>query len=1211
MRDFVKRTIKSVFITLLCVSSAFNNVFIFAQDNKYNSDIEENDSDISLAATETAKTIVCYADIDEAFVEVGRLDTAYLGYNWLNRPYVTATQLETVYSDYGFKTSDLDNNKYLFPNTVPSDSKQIWADMPAVADGSDYKIAIAGSSNTTTYLYYLPKNVSGSSSYFTNKKSINDATMLSENAFYSISVEDSTGSCDVLPDTQYVLNGNTFSVTLPSTSEYIWTAVNNKTGDNILDTLTTTDNGDGTVTYSGTVTCPIKFKTVFDGLTIKYNTDLTNQIVSVGQISSSAQSVYVNGSIDGEVEKSYIFKNSDDTYTLLEPDNDYAETSTSNSLQKYFYNFNGWKISNNIYRPGDTLTKDELNSLATDGVVDITAIWTPYDQGFNTSRMISCNFFVQLNSEIADSSGSASPTPKTNYSNAVYTTRVSHTGEINKGSSFTLIEGESGENAYAVNSTIRSLDTIPYGDYELLFDNIPTDEEVLASIRNDITNNGKTVYVEGKAAPASDVTTKNFTIRWYVVKYDGGDGWHIDGILVTKAPKFAIKKTFNGEDDVVDSVKENFSITVSHGTVTDHTLNLNEKSASNKDGYDYYDSTTDSYYWIINGLLNTDYSVTENNYKYTGSISNIVSTHQYRFTNTDDSTYEWLNYTSAVNIAPEAYESDVSYLSYKTAEFQNTYIKKSTLVIHKIGDVSSDTMKNVEFTLKDDSDITLYQKSNTSHYSFTQNSEYTDSSATLKTDSNGNIYLHLPETAVETTYTYDLIETIPTGYKGAYGFRIVVKNDGTIISVNEIDKEGDIIPDSKWVSYDDSITIKNSTAVYTEATVKKQWNTAKDSDKVPVVVELWRNGVKIPGTQYTQTLSQDNDWQYTWNDLPVYMNGELAQYSIKEIQVGNTYYSSEYDDGYKDYIVTYDANLYWNDASETHDTPVWQDSDGNNCFADHLLVVVENMPDISSVVFTKTDPNGKALEGAVFGLYSDSDCTKELATATSTSSGLVAFTNIKNGTYYIKEIQTPKGYGIIYDDDGNVPIHKAIIRNKKTTITDSNGNVITSIQNQSLGDLIIMKNIAGNAGDKSERFSATVTLEANETPKGNIIVSGGENNKTITSDDWNDGKAITSIVLDYDTPVTILGIPYGTSYSVIEDATDISKKYAVSYENSIGTILQATTNVLITNTKNIIVPTESTPSDVEPAIILLIISVLLGGFLIYRKRKRFLEREAG
>ena len=56
----------------------------------------------------------------------------------------------------------------------------------------------------------------------------------------------------------------------------------------------------------------------------------------------------------------------------------------------------------------------------------------------------------------------------------------------------------------------------------------PSDEEVLAKLRED----EKTKKALGESK-VETLTTENYTIRWYVVKYHD-DGWHIDGVLQEK-----------------------------------------------------------------------------------------------------------------------------------------------------------------------------------------------------------------------------------------------------------------------------------------------------------------------------------------------------------------------------------------------------------------------------------------------------------------------------------------------------------------------------------------------------------------------------------------------------------------------------------------------------------------------------------------------------
>ncbi|MFB5843749.1 SrtB-anchored collagen-binding adhesin [Clostridioides difficile] len=60
-----------------------------------------------------------------------------------------------------------------------------------------------------------------------------------------------------------------------------------------------------------------------------------------------------------------------------------------------------------------------------------------------------------------------------------------------------------------------------------------------------------------------------------------------------------------------------------------------------------------------------------------------------------------------------------------------------------------------------------------------------------------------------------------------------------------------------------------------------------------------------------------------------------------------------------------------------------------------------------------TDGNGLySIAGATYGVYSDKDCTKQLATLTTDNSGNTDTVEVKTGTVYIKELSAPAGYKV-------------------------------------------------------------------------------------------------------------------------------------------------------------------------------------------------------
>lgn len=80
----------------------------------------------------------------------------------------------------------------------------------------------------------------------------------------------------------------------------------------------------------------------------------------------------------------------------------------------------------------------------------------------------------------------------------------------------------------------------------------------------------------------------------------------------------------------------------------------------------------------------------------------------------------------------------------------------------------------------------------------------------------------------------------------------------------------------------------------------------------------------------------------------------------------------------------------------------------------------------------------KGLEGAVFGIYSSQDCTEEslIDVVTTDANGFAASSQVKAGTYYIKEISAPTGYTL------NEKVYE-VTANWSTATTTITGSTVT------------------------------------------------------------------------------------------------------------------------------------------------------------------------
>ena len=863
------------------------------------------------------------------------------------RYYITAAELEIVYGAYGFSAKDMSADQRIFPHTDKKNYDTIWADAkPYQTESGEWRVPL--STNIDNYLYYLPNNVEGKASCFVNNKARDDAAVLADNTFYTVSVSDTTGT-EEKTGTYYAFNGNAFEITLSQHDEHEWRITNPDTGDTIKPDETAQQD-DGKVKYTfNAVTCPIKImladesKTTY---TIHYNAatlDATKE--QLGQIAVSQQTVLKDGCIDGQAELEVTLSLGEgDEYMLRHPDEEQLTVLVSGDKgKKFIYFFVGWRVAgSNEFIPADTiLTAANILRYEENGALTLNAVWKAKDAN---GRISTVNFYVNLYCEIADNlSNGFSSKPESNFTNSVYYTGIFGTDNVPVGGNLScmlLAPATAAENAYATDTALRKMTNTPL-DSGVILESVPSDEEVFRQIRN----SGATIKVEGVAIPSTRLTTDHFKVRWYVLKYEKGDGWHVDGVLVAKEGHLRVRKTFIGDSAAIKQVTENFEIKVDHkplsgGTETDYDLTLvpaADETRTGKVGYTSYDAATNTYEWVLKGNAVDEYEFIESNY--TLEDSSWHSSSRYIISGTGADAGSAAAGTS-VATKMESYATDVPETSYKTVTFSNSYVHAGMLTLYKEDSFTHKGMSGVEFTLVGkDGKIPLYRNSNTGYYTTDENADagsYTAADA-LVTDVHGRAYITLP--AGEYILTE---ENVPSGYLGAEKIRFAVDANGTLNGLEELDKEGNAL-DPRYVSGlgAATMTIKNASKLLTKVTVETGWAESTPEDqRVPVTVELWCDGVRMPVSTYRVTLNAENKWQFDWVDLPLFTDGTPAQYKLRESSIGDISYDPGTNtDGYDEYDVKYYSAEYSEGTDgEKHSEATWVDEQEITHYADHVLL---------------------------------------------------------------------------------------------------------------------------------------------------------------------------------------------------------------------------------------------------------------------------------
>lgn len=987
------------------------------------------------APTATAVTVTCYAAVDGGWKQVGTVQTDQIDSS--GRYYIMAAELDGIYGGYGFSSAKY-NGGLFFPHTDDRNADTLWADaLPQQNTDGAWQIPL--STQGPIYLYYLPGNTAGSPGYFDSSKSKTDAEMLAANMFYTVQVEDAAHAVyseGTLPAPQVLFHGEGTTVRLNKAEGVTWTAVNGKTGATLSLAMTETET---TVTYTITsISTPIIFRPRAAAGTIRYEAMPDGWMRELGHFDVSKQQPQQTATVRGETV--YMALPAENSHTLLPPDIDrIAVKITGANDHTMYYSFAGWKVASAAGAPvlpaGTVLTAEKLSEYADGtGTVALQAVWSGVD---SRGRLNTVHFFLHKYGELKGSVGDGvQPESQSDYTPVIYGTRMMNAGAIpadyTSSGGLPLVARPSADaDAYQTNATIRSMTKTAVEGATL--EDLPGDETVFAYLRA----NQIEMKINDQVVDNEKLNTTYFGIRWNTVKYEPSDGWHIDGVLVAKRTRFFVTKTFAGDTAAIDLAKDNFTITVSHtegsSSVTDFTLvprPKNEVNEAGKLGYTGYDAAAETYTWEVPAQQKRSYTITEAGYIPSGDWR--VSNSYVIRNNPNGGATGYQSYPEdGVVITAVGYGDDVPPTAVQTVALRNVYVGVGTLTVNTQDSVTGNNLKNVPYRLtRDGSAVTLYRRPGTTLYSMENDPGYT-------------------ETIPDGTLT----ETLPDGYYGPGTVQVTVTKpaDGpiTYYSVAQNLPTEVTAPAGGWLkdAETDHITILNVPRMLISVTARSSW--PENGEKLPVTVQLWCDGTPVPGDQYTQVLSEENKWEYTWQELPLFTNGTVARYTLRVTKIGNTYRDAALDDGFADYDVTNDAVKYRKTGDQNYrDEHMWTE-DGVQHFAQEALLVVRNEGVRGAVTFTKADEKDRPLQGAEFTLYTDAACTHLLATATSDANGWVEFEKQPGGTYYLKETKAPQGH------TAENTVWTVKISGGKATITTSTGAVITSVRNASLLQLTL------------------------------------------------------------------------------------------------------------------------------------------------------------
>lgn len=265
--------------------------------------------------------------------------------------------------------------------------------------------------------------------------------------------------------------------------------------------------------------------------------------------------------------------------------------------------------------------------------------------------------------------------------------------------------------------------------------------------------------------------------------------------------------------------------------------------------------------------------------------------------------------------------------------------------------------------------------------------------------------------------------------------------------------------------------------------------------------------------------------------------------------------------------------------------------------ADGVTTANAPVPTIASVSYTAGEAGGENAKKNI---------TITLPTYTSVGIYTYTFTETDGGTA-----------GVTYRSDAITLVVTVIEQDGKVRVaavhTEGEGEAKSGEFNNeySAGSLSVKKTVTGIMGDQQKEFTVKVTFTAPEgdTVREAITYVDGTENKTIAAGEGWTGSKEVEITLKHDETVTFTNIPYGVTYTVVENdyTAEADGGYdAASYnfDDNNKKIDTASENVTITNNKDGDIDT-GINMDSMPYILLLAVACM--GLIVFISKKRMMR----